>query len=324
MNPDIKLSPDTYSPKTEDTRDLGFGSVVASQSRVRLLNRDGSFNAVREGLPLKASLSPYVWLIQLSWPNFLFVVAGFYLFLNSLFALAYLALGPAALGGAPELAGQPFWKAFFFSVTNLSTIGFGHIAPVGMGAHLLMTVESILGVLLVALSTGIAFARFSRPVARLLYSKEALISPFRGGRAFMFRVVNLRKSQLLELAAQVVFSRFETVDGEVQRRFVPLKLERQKVMFFPTSWTLVHVIDETSPFHGLTQQDALASSVEIVILMTAIDESFGEAVHSRTSYRAEEIRWNARFKPLFKPAREGEALAIDVGRLDEVEGVVEG
>lgn len=320
----MSASSPNLSPPREDTRDLGFGSVVASQSRVRLLNRDGSFNAVREGLPLKASLSPYVWLVQLSWPSFLAVVAGFYLFLNSLFALAYLALGPGALGGAPELAGQPFWKAFFFSVTNLSTIGFGHIAPVGMGAHLLMTVESILGVLLVALSTGIAFARFSRPVARLLYSKEALIAPFRSGRAFMFRVVNLRKSQLLELSAQVVFSRFGIEDGENQRRFVPLTLERQKVMFFPTSWTLVHVIDETSPFHGLTPDQALAANVEVVILMTAIDESFGEAVHSRTSYRAEEIRWNARFLPLFKPAREGESLAIDVGKLDEVEEVGEG
>lgn len=306
-------------PSAEDKEDLGFGAVVSDASRARLLNRDGSFNVIRRGLPWRATLSPYIWLLGLSWHRFLGVLALFYLALNVLFALGYLAIGPGALAGAAELdVHGRFWRAFFFSVESLSTVGYGHIVPVGLAANLLMTVESYIGILMVALATGIAFSRFSRPRAHILFSERALIAPYRGITSLQFRIINQKKSQLVEVDAQVIYSRFETVEGKRTRRYDPLPLERRRVAFFPLAWTVVHPIDEQSPLFGLSREQALAADVEILVLLNAHDEVSSQTVHTRSSYRAEEIVWGARFENLFLNQGPGAPLAIDAGKIHAV------
>jgi inward rectifier potassium channel len=308
------------APAREEPRDLGFGSVVAAESRQRLLNKDGSFNVERRGLPLRASLSPYSSLLTMSWPRFLGLVTALYLLANALFALGYLALGPEALTGPQHLAAQGlFWRAFFFSVESLATVGYGHIVPASFGAHALMTFESLTGLFMLALATGMGFARFSRPVARIAFSQNAVIAPYRGATAFEFRLANRRKSQLIELEAKVILSRFEAQDGRRIRRFYPLTLERHKVVFFPLAWTVVHPIDGESPLWGLSCEDCLAADAEFFVLLTAIDDAFSQAVHTRTSYKADEVIWNARFADLFLRRDGPEPVGIDLGRLDEVE-----
>lgn len=304
----------------EDTRDLGFGSVVAGARRTRLLNRDGSFNVTRHGLPWRATLSPFDWLLNLSWPRFVGVVGAFYLLLNTLFALAYLALGPGALAAAPEVALEGrFWLAFFFSVESLSTVGYGHIIPVSVGANALMTLESFTGILTVALATGIAFSRFSRPRARILFSRQAVIAPYHEGKGFMFRIVNQRKSQLIEVAAQVILARFEAEPGRpAVRRFYDLPLARPKVTFFPANWTVVHPIDAASPLAGATREDLEATEAEFLILLSAVEENFSQTVHTRTSYGAEDVAWNARFVSVFTEEDDQGRQAIDIGKLDEI------
>lgn len=307
----------------EPDRDLGFGSVVAAESRLRLLNRDGSFNVVRRGLSLKATLSPYSSLLTIPWPRFLALVAAFYLALNALFATGYLLCGPEALAGSPAVAeASPFLRAFFFSVQTFSTVGYGQIAPVSLAANLLMTLESIVGLLTVALATGLVFARFSRPKASILFSERAIIAPYRGITALELRIANRRKSQLIELTAQVILSRFEERDGRVVRRFHALPLERHKVTFFPLSWTLVHPIDGESPLHGLTREELLGCDAEILVLLTGIDETFSQTVHARSSYKADEVVWNAAFENIFEHPTAAEPIAIDVGRLGEVRRLV--
>ncbi len=309
------------SPPREDTRDLGFGSVVAGARHTRLLNRDGSFNVERRGLPWRATLSAYDWLLNLSWPRFLGAVGAFYLLLNTLFAFAYLALGPGALAGAPEVALESaFSRAFFFSVESLSTVGYGHLIPVSTGANLLMTVESFTGILTVALVTGIAFARFSRPQAKIFFSRRAVIAPYRDGKGFMFRIVNQRRSQLIEVEAKVILARFEAEPGGPPvRRFHDLPLARRKVTFFPASWTVVHPIDEASPLAGATRESLEATAAEFLILLSAVDENFSQTVHTRSSYAAENLVWDARFVSVFT-GDDGEGRqAIDLGKLDEVE-----
>ena len=304
----------------DEEKDLGLGSVVVQRSRDRFLNRDGSFNVVRRGLPFLESLSPYHVLLTMSWTRFHAVLLGSYLLANAGFALAYLACGPAALEGAGNL-GTGFARAFFFSVETFSTIGFGNITPVGLAANLVMTAEALLGLLWVAMATGLLFARFSRPTARILFSRNAVVAPYRGITALMFRVANGRSNQLTELQARVMLGHFVTENGRKVRKLDNLTLERAEVMFFPLSWTVVHPIDETSPLWGLAADGVRAADAEILILLSGVDETFSQTVHARTSYKPDEIVWNVRFVGIFDPPKEGEHLAVDLRRLSEIEPV---
>jgi inward rectifier potassium channel len=305
--------------RSEDpNRDLGFGAVVARESRQRLLNRDGSFNVVREGLSPLASMSLYHDLLSLSWPRYLGLIVLFYLATNATFAAAFLACGPGALSGtsAVTLHGR-YAEAFFFSVHTFATIGYGSMSPRSTAANVLVSVESLVGLLGFALATGILFSRFSRPTAHILYSKRAVIAPYRGITAFEFRVANARSNQIIELEARLLLSWHPP--GMVDRDFYRLKLERSKVEFFPLSWTIVHPIDDGSPLWGATPEQLRAGNAEFLILLTGIDETFSQSVHSRSSYKPDEVTWGARFVNIFNPARPDGVQSIDIGRLDEIE-----
>jgi inward rectifier potassium channel len=305
-----------------DMRDLGFGSVVARESRQRLLNRDGSFNVMRAGLGFLASLSPYHALLTMSWWRFFGLTALFYFGANLLFAAAYMLCGPGSLS-VPESAGieSRFLQAFFFSIHTLATIGYGTISPVGFAANVIVSIESFIGLFGLALCTSLLFARFSRPTARILFSDRAVIAPYREVTAFEFRIANARRNQIIELEAKVLFARFEEVNGRPLRRFYPLKLERDRVVFFPLSWTIVHPIDGTSPFYGMSPEDLSKTRGEFLVLLTGFDETFSQTVHARSSYMADEVVWNARFADIFnRPADDG-LLTIDVRKLHSIESV---
>lgn len=306
----------TAETETENP-DLGFGSVVARESRQRLLNRDGSFNVRREGLSPLGSMSLYIWLVNLTWPRFLAIAAGGYLALNVLFAFAYLSLGPDALAGTSATAfGERLLETFFFSVQSSSTIGYGAIAPASLGADLLVTLETILSFLAFALLTGVTFARFSRPTARIVASRQAVVAPYRGRTALMFRIVNARSNEIMDLRARVVLVLHDSDGG---RTFHPLPLERDRVQFFPLAWTVVHPIDDDSPLAGMGPADLRAADPELLVLLTGYDETFAGTVHTRTSYQATEVVWGARFVDLFDHSRSGSGLSIDVTKLHETE-----
>jgi len=313
----------TTEPVVEEApKDLGFGSEVASHTQKRLLNPDGTFNVVRYGLNPLAALSFYHWSLSVSWPVFLAFLSASYLAINTVFAFAYMACGSAALTGMPaESVGGEFFRAFFFSVETFATIGYGNIVPVGIPANVLVTFEALLNIVGVALATGVVFARFSRPTAKILYSRRALIAPYRDGRAFEFRIANARTSQIIELEAKVSLSRLEpSVDGRV-RKFHDLKLERNTVGFFPLSWTLVHAIDASSPLSGWSSSDLVEADAEFLILLTGIDEAYSQTVHSRSSYKAEEVVWNARFASVFRRNNGQGILGMDITRLHDFEAV---
>ncbi len=307
--------------RNDDDRDLGFGAVVASSTAERLLNRDGSFNSRREGLGFFRSLHLFDMLLTMSWPRFLLLVAATYLVANTMFAMAYLTLGPGALESAldPSRTGS-FPRAFFFSVHTLSTVGYGHIVPASTAANILMTLESIFGLFGIALTTGLVFARFARPTAKILFSANAIVAPYQDGRGLMFRIANQRSTQIIELEATVVFSRMVDEDGHRIRRFHALPLERSKVVFFPLAWTIVHPIDKESPFYELTSEECMRSDAEIMVLLTGIDETFSQTVHTRSSYKAHEIVWSAKFSDIY--LREGpNIVGIDLGRVSELKQI---
>ncbi len=302
--------------REEEARDLGFGTVVAQESRQRLLNPDGSFNVVRRGLRLGTSLSLYHTLLITTWTRFMGLVVASYLLVNGAFAVAFVLCGPGALVGP----GEPgLLRAFFFSVETFSTIGYGTVGPSGLAANLVVTVEALVGLLWLALATGLLFARFSRPTARILFSRQAVVAPYRGGTAFEFRIANARSSQLIEVEATVLFARFEQVGGRSVRRFYPLELERSSVVFFPLAWTIVHPITPSSPLHGLGPDDLRASDAEFLVLLSGIEEAFAQRVHARSSYKGTEVAWGARFSDILHHPTGREPITIDVGRLDSIE-----
>ena len=302
-------------------RDLGFGSVVSRESRRRLLNRDGSFNVVRHGLGVLESMAPYHSLLTTSWPVFLGLVACLYVALNLLFGAAFLALGPTALARtATSSSGGSFATAFFFSVQTFATIGYGHIVPNGVPANLLVAFEALVGMMYQALAIGLLFARFSRPTASLLFSRHALVAPYASGRSLQFRIVNRRRNQIIQLEAQVLFSHLvRDAAGQEVRRYHVLPLERNKVTFFPLAWTIVHPIDDQSPLASRTAEDLRREEVEILVLLSGVDETFAQTVHARTSYRADEIVWDARFRSMFLPTPKNGMVGVDIRRLHDIE-----
>lgn len=305
----------------QDLRDLGFGAVVSRESRERLLNRDGSFNVERKGLQFWTSFSAYHAMLTVPWWQFFGATTVLYLAVNALFAAAYLACGPGSLGS--ETAGMEhhtYLRAFFFSVQTLSTIGYGHVVPIGLAANALVTVESLIGLLGFAIVTGLLFARFSRPTAKMLFSRHALIAPYQNITAFEFRVANARSNELIEVSAKVLLSRFEDAEGIRTRRYYPLQLERSAVTFLPLTWTVVHPIDDKSPLFGETPDSLNASRAEFLVLLSGFDETFSATVHTRTSFVPDELLWGYRFANAFVVSQSAaKKVAVDMRQFDQVE-----
>jgi inward rectifier potassium channel len=309
-------SPVSFQPNPAERpldRDLGFGSL-AFRPHYRLLNRDGSFNVRRLHEAWFDRLFGYHALISLSWPKFFTLVGLWYVGSNAVFALGYLALGPAALQG--WFAGPPFWRAFFFSIYTFATIGYGNIVPVSFLANMLVALQTLFGLLSLAVATGLVFARFSRPNAKILYSRRALIAPYRDESSFQFRIVNGRRSQLLNVQALLMHSRFENGDGGAPvRRFYSMELERTFVSVFPANWTVVHPISPQSPIYGWSKEQLMDAEAEFLVLLNAVDETYSQTVYSRSSYSVRDIDWGRKFAMMF--SEKGGQAVLDLERLND-------
>ncbi len=302
----------------DPSSDLGFGRVVSEQRQLRLLNRDGSFNVQRRGRGLHAFLA-YSNLVSTTWGRFFLFVAVVYLTLNGCFALLYDAVGSDGLVNTINTGiNTPFLKAFFFSIHTSATIGYGSTVPVGIATNILVALESVVSLLGLAVVTGLVFARFSRPVADILFSQNAVMSWIGNNRAFEFRIINTRNNQIIDLHVRVLVSRFEpNASGTMVRRYYPLNLERESVVFFPLSWTIVHIIDKDSPLYGVTEDELCAKGAEFLILLTGMDETFSQIVNARSSYRANEIIWDAKFTDIFVYDPDGRMAGIDMKRFHD-------
>ena len=303
-----------------ESRDLGFGAKVASESRMRFLNRDGSFNVRRTGIGRFTTINLYHYLLTMSWTKFLVIVLILYFLSNVVFGLAYAGFGHEAL---VDTSGVPFEnivvRGFFFSVQTFATIGYGTIHPVGILPNLVVTIESYYSLLANALITGVVFARFARPTARIIFSDTVVVAPYRDGTGLMFRIANGRNNQLIDVNAQVAFSRFCNDNGRIVRKFDLLGLERENVSFFPLAWTVVHPIDESSPMFGMNAEDLERVDAEFLILLTATDETFAQTVHTRSSYKAAEVMFGYKFASMYNPIENHEPISIDIRKLSAIE-----
>jgi len=296
--------------------DLGLGTRDAAP---RGVNKDGSFNIRRTGAPRFRPYELYHQLITMSLPRFALILLGGNLLANLLFAGIYLAVGMEHFdrAGGPALLDR-FLDAFFFSAQTLTTVGNGAIHPVGALSSSVAALESMLGLLGFALATGLLYGRFSRPHARILFSRRAVMAPYRDGlTGFMFRLVNERSNQLIEVEASVSLSLRDPRTGE--HSFSPLSLERKRINLFPSNWTIVHAITPDSPLAGMGEADLAEAGAEFIVLIKAFDDTFAQTVYARTSYKSEEIVWGMRFAPMVSPRDASGMAVVDLARLDRLE-----
>jgi inward rectifier potassium channel len=302
--------------------DLGFGPQPVIKNQ-QLINKDGSPNVKRVGLPFFNTANNYHTLITMSWTKFWIMVISGYAVLNVIFALIYMSFGPGSLDGeSGNTIFNRFWDAFFFSAQTISTVGYGHLSPRSMAANSVAALESMMGLLAFALATGLLYGRFSRPSAQIVYSKNILVAPYlENSRGIMFRLANLRRNILIDLEIEIIFSFNENVNGKVMRRFYPLEVERRKVSMLTMNWTIVHPLDETSPLADMTKEDLEKSEAGFAILLRAFDDTFSQTVHSRTIYQYHEIVWGAKFKPIFNRDEDGRII-LDLSKISDHELVV--
>jgi inward rectifier potassium channel len=296
--------------------DLGFGyqPVIKNQP---LINKDGSPNVKRKGLSIFNTSDNYHKLITMGLGKFSMGVLTIYIVVNLLFAFIYLAVDPNSLYGIKDDTGlNHFWEAFFFSAQTITTVGYGHIYPKGMAANSIAAFESMLGLLAFAMATGLLYGRFSRPSAKIIYSKNILVAPYNDNcRGLMFRLANERRNILVDLNIEVIFSYNEDVDGKLVRRFFPLELERKAVSVLTLNWTVVHPLNDNSPLKGMTLEDLKKSEAGFAVLLKSFDDAFSQTVHSRTAYLHEEIVWGGKFRPIFERDPVGR-IVLDLDKIN--------
>jgi inward rectifier potassium channel len=288
-------------------------SQNSTNDELDVKNRDmiGRVMSRAEARPALSDL--YFYLTTVSWPVLLAITAAVFAFINCLFAIGYMMDGGVANA-------RPGWfgDAFFFSVQTMATIGYGTMAPRSIGSNVLVSIEAMSGLVALAVVTGLVFARFSRPTARVRFSRVMAISPRDGVPSLMFRVVNQRSNRIVEAQIHVVLSRWEmTREGETMRRFYDLDLARSRNALFSLSWTVIHPIVEQSPLFGATAASLKASRSMIVASLVGMDESFLQNVHVRYVWTADEIAWGMRFVDVLQELPDGSFL-IDYSRFDDV------
>jgi inward rectifier potassium channel len=260
------------------------------------------------------------WLISTSALKLNLVILMGYVLINSVFAGVYYMIGPEYFGGLDVPQGHTIKELsalFFFSAQTITTLGYGHVYPIGEMASTAAAVESLLGLLSFAVATGILYGRFSRPRAHILYSNNLLIAPYREGKAVMFRLVNKKQSELIEseVKLSVTFSNPLTK----KREFYNLKLEIEKINFLPYSWTIVHPLNEESPIATYNLSDYESMDVEFMVLFKAINDTVSQNVYSRYSYKHEQMIEDAKFLPMDQSVDKKGRVMIAVNEVSRFE-----
>lgn len=301
--------------KPKEADDLGFGTRITGD-KDRLI-RNGKFNIEKIG---QRTWTPYQDLVEMSWWKFFFIILLYFVILNAIFATVLTLIGMDCLNGVePGSVSEDFGHAWFFSVQTFTTVGYGTVSPSCFSSNLVASLIALVGLMSFALATGLFFSRFAKPRAQIVFSKNAIISPFRDGlNSFQFRIANRRDNQIINVEAKVTMSWVEEKpDGTKTRRFARLPLELDKVVMLPLNWTIVHAIDENSPLYGKSAADLDKMNLEVIVLIEGFDESFSQTVYTQNSYCDEEVLWNVRFSPMYYPGENGQTI-LDLDTIDEV------
>ncbi|PZO19639.1 MAG: ATP-sensitive inward rectifier potassium channel 10 [Leptolyngbya foveolarum] len=283
-------------------------------SRVRIHIEEGRFHIVGLGTWYAYWRDPYYLMLTVPWQGFFAITVGSYVLANALAAFLFCLGGPETITNSDG----SFLDAFFFSVQTSASIGYGSMTPGTVYANALVTLEAIVAILGIAVLTGLAYARFARPTAQVLFSKVAVVAPFEGTPTLMFRAANERRNQILEAKMRVHLTLDEYSDGRMMRRFYELDLLRDRNPSFFLTWTALHSIDENSPLYGLNHEDLVRTSAALLVSLSGIDQTVNQAIHTRHNYYAGDLKWNKRFKDILYELEDGDRY-IDFADFHEVE-----
>lgn len=308
-----------FKPKGKEAKDTGFSNLAGNQGS-RILDEKGKFNVVRTGIHPWHRISLIHELITISWPKFLLVILAFFIFLNLFFGFIYFSLSADQLMGKVGLTPwEDFWECFFFSTQTITTIGYGRINPVGFAASAIAALEGLMGLLGFAIASGLMYGRFARPVAKIRFSENALISPYKDGFALMFRMANTKTNDLSEIESQVFASMLVFDGNRFNRLFYELPLERKMVTALSLTWTVVHPIDESSPLFNLNPASCQEVELEILVNVKGFDPTFSQHVMTRHSYPFSRFVWNGRFVPAFIRSDDGTKTMLMLDKLGDYE-----
>jgi inward rectifier potassium channel len=298
--------------------DTGFGANPDNFGG-RFVNRDGSFNVRKEGVPFLKRFSLYHSMLNMPVWKFFGTLFLFYLAVNFIFAWIYFFISKNQFQGIFASADAAIFKEmFFFSTETFTTVGYGRVNPVGDAANSVAAVESMLGFLSFAVATGLMYGRFSKPKAFLLFSKHALISPYQGGKALMFRFASYKDSHTLtNLEIKVNAAMLLEENGRITYKFYDLDLERSRVESLPMNWTIVHPMNERSPLNDFTAEDLKKADVELYVSIRGFDDVYSNVVQQRTSYTFEEILFNRKFVQMYHESENGRTTVVELHRLHE-------
>jgi inward rectifier potassium channel len=306
--------------KPEDN--TGFGNT-SNNSGGRFYDRErGRANIVKRGINILDSYSWYHTLLGMSRAKFLLLIFSGYVFVNLIFAGIYYLIGIKHLSGVNTgSAWKDFSEVFFFSTQTFTTVGYGRISPTGFLTSTVATFEAFIGLLSFAIATGLFYGRFSRPRAFLKFSDNALIAPYKDGIALMFRMAPFKNNNLSEGEVKVTMGMQVEENGKMANKFYTLNTEISNINSLVLSWTVVHAIDEKSPFYGFNAEDIKNTKIEVLIFVKAFDEVFSNTVVERTSYISEEIVWGAKFKLMYHPNHDKTKTILDMAKLNEFDRV---
>lgn len=299
----------------------GFGTNSNSTGG-RFVNKDGHANVVKRGVNLLNRYSWYHTMLEMKLSKFLLLIFIIYIVANLFFAGIYYLIGIDHLAGVNTGSSfKNFTEVFFFSAQTFTTVGYGRISPVGFLASAVSTFEAFLGLLSFAIATGLFYGRFSRPQAFLKFSNNALIAPYREGTALMFRVAPYKNNTLSQLEVTLTMAITTEENGKLTDQFFSLDMEISKINSLALSWTIVHPINEASPFHELSKDDISRTDIEIMVFVKAFDEVFSNNVVSRTSYISNEIIWGAKFNMMYHPNEDMSKTILTLDKLNSYSNV---
>ena len=297
----------------------GFGTNSSSYGG-RFITKSGNANVKKTGIGFLDSISWYHTMLNIPRWKFMVIVVLFYFFVNFFFAGFYYLNGVEHLKGVEMSSNMDkFGQAFFFSIQTFTTVGYGHISPSGFSASLIAAVEALFGLLSFAIATGLFYGRFSKPKAHILFSKNAVIAPFKDGTALMFRLTPYKNTNLTDAEAKITLGMKVEEHGKAVNKFFSLELELEKVNSLTMSWTLVHPITESSPLFHFGQSDFQNLEGEILVFMRMFDDMYSTTVAKRTSYVFSEIVFGAKFLPMFSRNEDESKSLLHIDKLNDFE-----
>ncbi len=282
--------------------------------------KDGQPNVQIKGLRRFYDFSVYHYMLNLPSFKFFFVILCFYTVINFVFASIYFLIGPQHLQGL--ITGsffETFSECYFFSSQTLTTVGYGRVSPVGYITNVVAGLEALIGIMTLAIITGLLYGRFVKPRAFIRFSSEAIIAPFKGGRALMCRLAPTKVDSLSEVEANMTLAMHKLENGVRKNKFYRLPLQLDKIMALSLNWTLVHPIDADSPLFGMQEEDIVNDRMQIVVMVKGFDASFSNTVVTRTSYDWNEIIFNAKYKPMYFDFEADSSTVLDLNEINSYE-----